>query len=378
MTASGRVKGWCPGAWRPMASGDGLIVRVRPRFGTLSRSQVLIICDASRRWGSGTIDLTNRGNVQLRGVHEQDWRSLLTALIEADLIDSSPEAEARPPVLVAPDWQPDDDNYIAAQMLSERLGELPALPAKVGFAVDAGPVRLLTDDPADFRIERAMTGSLMVRADGRELGTPVESVGTAVNTALRLARWFGESAGEGARRMKRRRDPLPDWLPEAVRPVLSQPSFPLGKHPLGLVYGLRFGQVSADALRKAVLPENVRGVRVTPWRRLLIEGAHPEPLDGLLTDEGDPGLTTDACPGKPFCEQATVPTRELAQQLAGEIKGRLHVSGCPKGCARQRPADTCIVGEGGRYGVIFQGRADETPEVAGLTESQLRSYFGVE
>ncbi len=30
------VKGWCPGALRPMESGDGLVVRVRPRAGAFS------------------------------------------------------------------------------------------------------------------------------------------------------------------------------------------------------------------------------------------------------------------------------------------------------------------------------------------------------
>ena len=32
---SGVVRGWCPNAWRPMAAGDGLLVRVRPRLGRL-------------------------------------------------------------------------------------------------------------------------------------------------------------------------------------------------------------------------------------------------------------------------------------------------------------------------------------------------------
>ena len=27
-----QVKGWCPGAHRPMMSGDGLVVRIRPRL----------------------------------------------------------------------------------------------------------------------------------------------------------------------------------------------------------------------------------------------------------------------------------------------------------------------------------------------------------
>ena len=33
------IKGWCPSALRPMQSGDGLVVRVRPRGGRLSAEQ---------------------------------------------------------------------------------------------------------------------------------------------------------------------------------------------------------------------------------------------------------------------------------------------------------------------------------------------------
>jgi precorrin-3B synthase len=33
------VKGWCPGALRPMLSGDGLVVRVRAYGGGLTQDQ---------------------------------------------------------------------------------------------------------------------------------------------------------------------------------------------------------------------------------------------------------------------------------------------------------------------------------------------------
>ena len=41
------VKGWCPDAWHPMISGDGLLVRVKPRLGRLTREQALALCDAA-------------------------------------------------------------------------------------------------------------------------------------------------------------------------------------------------------------------------------------------------------------------------------------------------------------------------------------------
>ncbi|BBI51636.1 hypothetical protein HORIV_40570 [Vreelandella olivaria] len=67
MLPSPSIKGWCPGAWRPMATGDGLLVRVRPPLGELSRAQLLALCDAAETFGSGLIELTSRANFQLRG-----------------------------------------------------------------------------------------------------------------------------------------------------------------------------------------------------------------------------------------------------------------------------------------------------------------------
>ena len=39
VAASFEVKGWCPGGLRPMASGDGLIIRVRPWCGAFTLEQ---------------------------------------------------------------------------------------------------------------------------------------------------------------------------------------------------------------------------------------------------------------------------------------------------------------------------------------------------
>ena len=54
------VKGWCPGALKPMQSGDGLIVRVRPRCGMLSPDELIGLAEAAQRFGNGHIDLTRR------------------------------------------------------------------------------------------------------------------------------------------------------------------------------------------------------------------------------------------------------------------------------------------------------------------------------
>ena len=60
------IKGWCPTALRPMLSGDGLVVRVRPHGGQLSAAQASGIADLATCYGNGLIDLTGRANLQIR------------------------------------------------------------------------------------------------------------------------------------------------------------------------------------------------------------------------------------------------------------------------------------------------------------------------
>ncbi|MEN3285767.1 MAG: precorrin-3B synthase, partial [Bradyrhizobium sp.] len=65
MSTPSPVKGWCPGARRPMQSGDGLIVRVRPHAGSLPVASLGALAEAASRFGNGQIDLTRRANLQI-------------------------------------------------------------------------------------------------------------------------------------------------------------------------------------------------------------------------------------------------------------------------------------------------------------------------
>ena len=48
-----------------MQSGDGMIVRVRPRLSQISAAQAKGLARLARQYGNGQIDLTNRANLQL-------------------------------------------------------------------------------------------------------------------------------------------------------------------------------------------------------------------------------------------------------------------------------------------------------------------------
>lgn len=373
-----RLRGWCPGAWRPMASGDGLIVRVRPRLARLSHLQLLGLCQAAQRCGNGLIDLTNRANLQLRGVSDATLDPLLERLARLDLLDASPELERRRNVLVTPDWQSGDDSHRLALTLLQRLHEVPALPAKMGIAIDAGAAPLVARESADFRIERGTSGRLLLRADGRARGTPLDSVEDAIDALLRLMHWFLDSGGDQARRMRHWHAPLPAWAPEEEAPRMELSPLMLGPHALGVVCGLPFGQIEAAQLAALLADTPVHAVRVTPWRQLLLEGIQALPAaGGLLSDNADPLLRTHACPGVPRCASATVETRQLARQLAPCVKGSLHVSGCSKGCACPSTTDVCLTGRTGHYDIAYGARADDAPEAMHLSAADVLSSFGV-
>ncbi|GAB5439531.1 cobalamin biosynthesis protein CobG [Falsiruegeria mediterranea] len=366
------VRGWCPSAHRPMMSGDGLVVRVRPRMARLTAEQVLGLCDVAEQFGNGTIDLTNRANLQVRGVAEQDHQQLLSELAALDLLDAEPGIETKRNILISPFYQDGDLTTRLTNELIARLGELPDIPAKFGFAVDTGTSRLLTSNSADIRLERGQDG-LILRADGVPSGRHMTEV-EAIDRLIELTHWFCENYGAETRRMSRltRDVPLPSiWQGTAPGPIGSalQP----GTTDIGPLYGAPFGALPARALADLMQSAKAIALRVTPWRLFLLEGSANATTDAFVTTANDPLLTTDACPGAPFCPQAEVATRDIALTLAPKVAGSLHVSGCAKGCARQLPADVTLTGANGRFDLVKHGRAGDVPCQRGLTPETLMS-----
>ena len=95
-------KGWCPGAWRPMPAKDGLLVRLRISCGTVGASTLHVLAQAGRERGNGIFELSNRGNMQIRGVRESNLPALIKTLQSLGLIDEDASAEAVRNVLVSP------------------------------------------------------------------------------------------------------------------------------------------------------------------------------------------------------------------------------------------------------------------------------------
>lgn len=371
------IKGWCPGALQPMRSGDGLVVRIRPHGGRIDAKQATGIAELAQRHGNGLIDLTNRANLQIRGVSDASHLPLIEGLAQLGLLDPDPETEARRNVLITPFWTAGDEIAAIAAELEEALATGPVgLPAKFGFVIDCGRGRVLAGASADVRIERDASGQLIVRADGVEVGRPVTRT-EAVTIALSLAEWFVSSGGaKGGRGRMAAFIGAGAKPPEALcghaRPARTIASPHPGLYPQGALCGVAFGQLTHTALSQ--LGNCVGGLRTTPWRMILGEGLHEMPgLEGLIAQAEDPMLRVVACSGAPRCREAQADTRALAAALAPLLTAdsRLHVSGCAKGCALSGPASITVVATSAGFDLVRGGSTRDTPVLRGLSGADI-------
>ena len=375
-----QVKGWCPGTVRPMPAQDGWVVRIRPPGGRLTMAQAQGVAELVSRFAQPQLELTNRANLQLRGVQPAQHPLLLDGLRALQLVDDDAGGEARRNVQVQPLWLAGDVTPELAQRLSElltRAHALAALPAKFGFAVDTGEQPCLREAYADIRLERHADG-VLVYADGASHGV-VASVQAAPQLAADLAHWFlsagGAPCGRGRMHALLRQCRLPaQWQQTPVAAASGVAPGP-GVYPAGRLVGLAFGLVQARTLAAlgACGP-----LRLTPWRSLLVEGAAELPHGPeLIVAPADARLRVAACTGSPGCDQAAGPTRCLALELAPSVPlgHLLHVSGCTKGCAHPKAAATVVATPQG-FDFVRLGTAASVPSHRGVGRADLAQLLG--
>jgi precorrin-3B synthase len=376
-------KGWCPTLTQTMMSGDGLLVRVKPPGAVLPAAAARELGRAAARDGNGTIELTNRASLQVRGLHAETMQHFVATMVAARLALDDPEVEHRRMVIAAPlaGDDPGVSRHAAAvaadlEAMLARETRLAVLPSKFGFLVDGGGVLPVRAASADIRV--TLDGdACVVTADGAEMGEACEPL-EAVAAVARMALDFIDYPAGSPRRMRdlANATALPVAAPNAVG-WLPYQSVRRGAFGVGLPFGV------ADPTTLAALADVSERfgdgtLRVTPWRVLAIPGVtEPDAVHeaivalGLIAVPTDPRVRMFACPGQPACTSATVTTRGDAMQLAAlGLAGTLHVAGCAKGCAHPTPADVTLVGEAGLYDVVLGGRTIDAPTWRGVTVTE--------
>lgn len=304
-----------------MQTGDGWLVRVKPPLGVLRADILPAFAAACARHGNGTVEITSRAAIQVRGLTEAGIVPFAAAMADLGLATAN---EHRRIVTVAPML-----GETVAALVAEIEAAMPLLPPKMFVAVDGGALPM-GDIGADFTLRP---------------GDDVRTLVDAAHAFLRL-------------------DPLPRRnrrAPVAMRAVI-------GRHAAGFVAGVPFGELRAGTLVDLAELSGDGTLRPTPWRGVLLPKTQSsDGLErlGLVVDPDDPRLRVTACPGGPACASGSVPARADAATL--RPVGLVHVSGCAKGCAHPGAAPLTLVGNAGRYDVVFAGRASDAPSRHGLT-----------
>ncbi|MDM7255908.1 MAG: precorrin-3B synthase [Paracoccus sp. (in: a-proteobacteria)] len=371
---SPEIKGWCPGAHRPMMAADGLVVRVRPPLGRLTPKQAAGLAGLAQRFGTGFVELTSRANLQIRGV--SDHGAVLDGLSCLGLLDADPNFEARRNVILNPFRADQDADLAQALVEGLRATEFAALPGKFGFVIDTCSPRHLAPVSGDISIEAGQRG-LILRAGGQDLGLPVAR-DQAVAAALDMARWFLASGGVGADgrgRLARHlaAHPLPARFQGTIAPTASGPPPQPGLLDGITLVAAPFGQLAAVDL--ASLAKTAQAVLMTPWRMIAVDGPVPTLSHDAITASDDPRLNVRACTGAPGCPQSSVETRALAARLAPLVKQGLHVSGCAKGCAHPGPEALTLVGRDGRFDIVRNGAPWDKPALSGLVPETVENVI---
>ena len=401
------VKGWCPGALRPMLSGDGLIVRVRPQSATFSLDELAALADAARLFGNGHIDLTRRANLQIRGVSEATLPQLHGVIARLGLLDDSPDGEAVRNVMINPLAGIDPAEVLDVRNIGREIARrlaceksLWTLPTKFGFTVDGGGVLGLADQRADIRLTAIAHGADAAVAVGIETRNGVEwlgstSPGAAAAAAIETGVAFINAASHERRQRMRdlsreghasirsairpRLDALAGSPGQAVAPPVERAGLiKLGAGRFAVGITAPFGRLETEPLRMLVdvmTAEGVSEIRLSPWRGLYAavpgEPSGRNILEvaanaGLIVDPGNPLLRIEACPGAPGCRSTSLDTRGDGRRLAELLPrfgfaGTVHVSGCAKGCAKSGASDLVLVGADGLYGVVRNATAQAHP-----------------
>ncbi|NKY88091.1 precorrin-3B synthase [Nocardia veterana] len=382
----------CPGVLRLHEAADGPLARIRLPGGAITPDQLRALASAAADLGNGSIELTSRGNVQLRQMH--DAAALATRLEQADLLPAPTHERVR---------------NIVASPLSGRLGgrrdvhplvaeldaglrgtpELAGLPGRVLFTLDDGRGDI-SGLGGDIGVHATGEDEFALVLAGLDSGVRI-GADRAVPTMLAAAHGFQRIRGEQWRLREVADGPARVLAELALEPSAGPVEF-AARHevPIGWLTQADDGVALGAGVPLGALPartaEFVAAVEhpilVTPWRSLVLADLDEWTAEqvvrvlapmGLIFDATSPWLTVTACAGRPGCAKARTDVRaDVAAAVASGrvltldaatpevtgaaaddvvVAGRQHWSGCERRCGRPVGAVTDVVAEPDGYRV---------------------------
>jgi len=387
-----RARGACPTLAAPMPTGDGLLVRLRPAGGALTLTQLAALARSAAVHGNGILEITARGNLQIRGLRAESVEKFAANIDVAGItVPAGPAIEISPLHGIDPE---ETINPAAMEMaMRSALHDLiasPRLAPKLSIVIDGGGAFGLSALSADIRLAAlSPTGWLVaINGDGETAKpvaiAPTEAAIAAVGEILSLL----EALRQGSRArdidpaLLRARFPTMDSLRAVPSRAVSKPLSGLHRLADGkTVLGIRpeFGQMWAADLTALIDLASAHGataIRLAPGRGFFLIGLPADTVPamqiaaskyGFSAQAGESSEHIVACAGAGACGSAFYETRTLARRILAAAPTlfdgslTLHLSGCAKGCAHARPALT-LSGTAEGYDLILNGLAGDHPD----------------
>jgi precorrin-3B synthase len=354
----------CPGALGVHQAADGALARIRLPGGMLTATQLATLASTSSRFGSGTLELTARGNVQMRGI--TDTAAVADVLAGAGLLPSATHERVRN-IVASPlsgrvggradvwSWVRDLDAAIRAEPA------LAELPGRFWFSLDDGRADV-SGLGADVGVHVLEDGVALLLG-GRDTGIWL-AAGDVMPTLVELAARFVVIRGKAWRITEL--DDLNDLLPGVER---GAGFTPVTTPPVGWIEQDDGRVALGAAVPLGVLPARVAEylaaldapLVITPWRSVLAcdldDGVADAALRvlapmGLVFDENSPWLTVSACTGSPGCVHSAADVRaDAARSLVTDSGRHRHFVGCERACGSP-PAGEVLVATGDGYRVL--------------------------
>lgn len=411
---------------------DGLLARIRLPGGCLPSEKAILIAELSQKYGNGEIDLTNRANLQLRGIAEKDKGTLVSALLEHKLVSSDPLHDRRRNITLDPlsglDLKESSEIAdctrfaTAIDALLKTFTEREKISPKFSFVFDGGGLTNIAAQPHDLAFIALKPETDQEYADQNYVlsinGAPTPFFipeSTLVGAVELILKKLIKRAAPEMLRMKSLikrdgRDAVIEELTELLPPEWrleneKQPGGPAnitllrrpvemsnGNHCMPLVAPT--GRLThSQLLALAALNQSfARGpLRLTPWQGIILTDVSPSGIDevakeakalGFLTEEKELELEIISCAGSSSCIYGTFETKQTSLDIRDALSSKtlktplkIHLSACEKGCASRAPSDWLVMGRRGSEEVILANTAAPSKETKG-TEITPESIVG--
>jgi precorrin-3B synthase len=377
-----------------MITGDGLLVRLVPK-GLIAIEAFVALCAAAGRHGNGLVEITSRGNLQVRGLSQQSAPLFAAAVAGLGIVDECVVPVIGDSLAHGPDVLIDTAAVVASLRKEIAAASLTLAP-KISMTVDGGGRLHLDALSADLRLRAFMTGRgprLHVTIGGdAQSATPLGAIApdNAASAAVRLLRVITARGPTARAADVLRREgiaPFRSAISDDLEPAPALPARAaveaIGQHRLrdgGIALGvaLAFSQADTEALAqlaRIALAHDALSARPAPGRVLLLSGLDQDDAAaiataaaqlGFIVHADDPRRRIAACAGRPACPSGWIAARALAAEVAHHLPLRsgavdIHISGCAKGCAHPSPAALTVVGSEQGGGIVHDGSARTTP-----------------